>query len=69
MASFSAGAIYWLIFHVLAGPSLFYSQLSLLARIALGSVVYLLMYLSAIYVLFKGFKPLSLLVSTVKEIF
>jgi O-antigen/teichoic acid export membrane protein len=69
MASFSAGAITWLIFHMLAVPSLFYEQLSLLARIALGSVVYLLMYLSAIYVLFRGLKPLSLLVSTVKEVF
>jgi PST family polysaccharide transporter len=69
MASFSAGAITWFIFHVLGAPSLIYSQLSLLARIVLGSVVYLLMYLSAIYVLFRGLKPLSLLVSTVKEIF
>ena len=69
MASFSAGAIFWLIFHVLGVPSSFYTQLSLFARITLGSVIYLLMYLSAIYVLFKGFKPLSLLVSTVKEIF
>ncbi|MCG7851118.1 MAG: lipopolysaccharide biosynthesis protein [Methanosarcinaceae archaeon] len=69
LASFLAGAITWSIFHILGTPTAFYAQLSLLARITLASVIYLLMYLGLIYVLFKGFRPLSLLVSTVKEVF
>jgi O-antigen/teichoic acid export membrane protein len=69
VAACAAGAVFWLVFHVLGVPRIFYSQLSLLARISLSSVSYLIMYLSMIYVLFRGFMPLSLLISTVKDIF
>jgi PST family polysaccharide transporter len=68
VASFAAGACFWLLAHGLGPTGSLYGHLGILARILLGSVAYLLFYLGGIFVLFKGMSPLSLLVSTVKEI-
>jgi PST family polysaccharide transporter len=68
LAAFAAGACFWLLAHGLGATSSIYGHLGILMRILLGSVLYLAMYLTAIFALFKGFTPLSLLVSTVKDI-
>jgi len=68
LASFAAGACFWFLAHGLGMTSSLYGHFGILARILVGSVLYLVMYLAAIYVLFKGLGPLSLLVATVKEI-
>jgi PST family polysaccharide transporter len=68
-AAFLSGGVYWLIFHVLGPTSAFYSHLHLLNRIALGSLLYLILYLVFIGIFFKGLKPLSLLISTIKAVF
>jgi PST family polysaccharide transporter len=69
LASFAAGACFWILAHGLGMTSALYGHLGILARIVLGSILYLSLYLAGISILFRGLRPLSLLVSTVKDVF
>jgi len=68
VASFAAGACFWLLAHGLEMTGSLYGHLGILARILLGSVFYLSLYMAGISVLFKGMAPLKLLMSTLKDV-
>jgi len=69
VAAFFAGALFWIVFHITRPISSSYSQLSPIFRIAVCGLLYTTIYMGAIFVLFKGFQPLFLVIKTIKEVF
>jgi PST family polysaccharide transporter len=69
LSAFMAGLIYFVISQVIKSSSLFYSQLTGIIRIPLGTAAYSVIYLCLIFILFRGLKPLKLLFSISKEVF
>lgn len=65
-AAFASGFIFLLAFEFIAPVSAFYYRISPLVRVGLGVTLYPLIYLVFIGILFKGFKPLNLVVSLTK---
>lgn len=66
-AAFASGAIYWLCVRMVGPVVLIHDHLSALPRIILGTVLYTLLYLGLIGIIFKGFNPLVMLFSLLKD--
>ncbi len=68
-AAFMGGLMYWLFQNRVSFNSSFYNHLAPLARILYCFFLYSLIYLGLIFALFKGFKPILLIFSTLKGVF
>jgi O-antigen/teichoic acid export membrane protein len=69
LAAFMGGLIYWLFQNGVSLNSSFYGGLAPLVRILYCFFLYSLIYLGLIFILFRGFKPIRLIFSTVKGVF
>lgn len=67
LSAFVAGLIYYVMFHMVRSTSLFYGQLTGIFKIPVGTAAYSVIYLCLIVVLFRGLKPMKLLLSISKE--
>lgn len=67
-AAFISGAVYFALFKIIKPSAFYFEQLAPLARIGLSAFLYLLIYLIFIFVLFQGFRPITLLASTLRDI-
>jgi PST family polysaccharide transporter len=68
-SAFAAGAIYWTFLHIIKPTSLVLLGLSPIVRVTCSAFAYFSIYFCFIVILFRGPKPLSLLISTLREIF
>jgi len=66
-SAFAAGGIYWVIFNLFPPMAVFYRDIGALAKIGLGSVLYAVLYLAVLAILFRGFKPLLMFLSLIKD--
>ncbi|HSA94601.1 MAG TPA: hypothetical protein VLJ16_01025, partial [Acidobacteriota bacterium] len=66
-AAFASGAAYWLIFSRFAPAARFYGGLAPLLKIGFGSICYPALYLVFIAILFRGWQPLAMLSSLIKD--
>lgn len=62
-----SGAIYWLIFSWFGPAARLYKSSPPVLRIGLGSLCYPVLYLALIMILFKGWQPMVMIFSLVKE--
>jgi len=69
VAAFASGLFYWLAFRFIGPAADFYRHLKPFGRIAVGSVVYTVLYLAILAVLYRGLKPLRLLTEAVQGMF
>lgn len=66
-AAFVSGASYWLLFTRFPPAARFYGGLTPLLKIGFGSLFYPALYLAFIAVLFKGWQPLTMMSSLIKD--
>ena len=66
-AALVSGLLYWTVSTFVPAVAVVYSKATPLARIGLASAIYPLFYLAIIAVLFRGFKPVTMLYSLIKE--
>jgi O-antigen/teichoic acid export membrane protein len=65
-AAFLGGLLYWLFQNGVSFSSSFYNHLAPLTRIFYCFFAYSLIYMVLIFILFRGFKPILLIISTIK---
>lgn len=66
-AAFVSGFLYWAVSTFVVSVAGFYSKAAPLARIGLTSAIYPFFYLAIIAILFRGFQPVAMLYSLIKE--
>jgi len=68
-SAFAAGAFFWMFLYIIKPTSLVFMGLTPFVRVTCSAFLYSLVYFLFIIILFKGPKPLTLLISTLKEVF